>query len=162
MDEEEGWMDMQGVTTYYSVINYWMMEEFIITVTRLLKSNPTIKGTIVLSIAILRHIFFLFLTVYNNCGYKHLFQMQKKLTWRVQDLIRRDCDIMLVYKTTFPKYMFRSRNFPFVMWTCFNHSERTRLFQGTKREIFSSDEQTVEKRMQSSINLARFLSIKAS
>ena len=73
-------MDMQGVTTYYSVINYWMMEEFIITVTRLLKSNPTIKGTIVLSIAILRHIFFLFLTVYNNCGYKHLFQMQQKLT----------------------------------------------------------------------------------
>lgn len=53
-------MDMQGVTTYYSVINYWMMEEFIITVTRLLKSNPTIKGTIVLSIAILRHIFFCF------------------------------------------------------------------------------------------------------
>lgn len=45
--------------------------------TRLLKSNPTIKGTFVLSIAILRHIFFV-LTVYNNCGYKHLFQMQKK------------------------------------------------------------------------------------
>lgn len=57
------------------------MEEFIITMTRLLKSNPTIKGTIVLSIAILRPFFFL--TVYNNCGYKHLFQMQKKLTWRV-------------------------------------------------------------------------------
>lgn len=53
------------------------MEEFIITMTRLLKSNPTIKGTFVLSIAILRHIFFV-LTVYNNCGYKHLFQMQKK------------------------------------------------------------------------------------
>lgn len=34
--------------------------------------------------------------------------------------------------------------------------------RGEKREIFSSGEQTIEKRMYSSINLARFLSIKAS
>lgn len=40
---------------------------------------------------------------------------------------------MLVYKTTFPKYVFRSRNFPFVMWTCCNHSEKRRLFQGGKK-----------------------------
>lgn len=40
---------------------------------------------------------------------------------------------MLVYKTTFSKYVFRSRNLPFVMWTCCNHSERRRLFQGGKK-----------------------------
>lgn len=42
---------------------------------------------------------------------------------------------MLVYKITFPKYVFRSGNFPFVMWTCCNHSERRRLFQGKNKKV---------------------------
>lgn len=55
------------------------------------------------------------------------------LVSNAKETIRRDCDIMLVYKTTFSKYVFRSRNLPFVMWTCCNHSERRRLFQGGKK-----------------------------
>lgn len=31
--------------------------------------------------------------------------------------------------------MFRSGNFPFVMWTCCNHSERRRLFQGKNKKV---------------------------